>query len=83
MVGNIDEIPLEKCRKLEYVTLYENNFTKNKERIERLRKKLSCNPNLGWNATDDYDPSHDRIYNLVEMNKKREAVIKFLYCIKN
>ena len=73
LVGNIDEIPLEKCRKLEYVTLYANNFTKNKERTERLIKKLSCNPNLGWNARDDYDPSHDRIYNLVEMNKDHEV----------
>ena len=74
LVGNIDEIPLEKCRKLEYVTLYANNFTKNKERRERLRKKLSCNPNLGWNARDDYDHSHDRIYNLVEMNKNKDKV---------
>lgn len=57
--GNIDEIPLENCKNLKRVTLYENNFRKSKERIARLREKLSGYADLAGEEREIEDDNEE------------------------
>ena len=52
LIGDINTIPLSKCRKLTDINLYGNKFWRTPEAIEELNKKLACKANLGWDKVN-------------------------------